>query len=346
MRRSTELVLMIVGCAALVIAAILLPALLLTPPGIEQPAKAPAPSADALGPSAVEPARLPSVSQLVDPPMPRAVEPDKEPDQLAGRPRELTQPPGPPDSTGTINRSTPGEGAAPGDQSAKTSDQVVALAPNEPKDAARLNAQTSDMSTRSDSTKPSDQVAMSPPAEPREAAKRDRRAAPPAPNTASVAAEPSDQTAARMPSEPTKGSGTDPKMPAVESPSSEIGAPPEADKPPDKVAAIKPDEPTDTGRGPGDASPARPGRKSVRVRTPWWCSNPRGEDVVAVCGNRELLALDAELNALYSRLMAREQNAELRDAQRQWLVRRQSCGADIRCLKRHYENRIDELARM
>jgi uncharacterized protein len=82
------------------------------------------------------------------------------------------------------------------------------------------------------------------------------------------------------------------------------------------------------------------------VRTPWWCSNPRGDDVAAVCGNGELLALDAVLNELYSKLMARERSAELRNAQRQWLAERQGCGADIPCLKRHYEKRIDELARM
>lgn len=347
---------MIVGCAALVVAAILLPALLLTPPAkVDQTAKAPpqAPRAEASGPSPAEPARLPPVVQLPDPPLPRASETNTQPDQVAGSPSEPARPAESPASTGTVDAGAPREVAKPADQMEKSSDEVAAVAPHKPKDTAKSDEQaTASPATASpanapnDGAKPSDQVAMLPPSELKQDAKPEQPAVAPTENAPSAGVAPSEQSAARVPSEPTPGS--DLRMPTVEPPvPSDIGAAPEESESSAKVAAVKPDEPTETGRASDQVSTsAPPARQPGQVRTPWWCSNPRGDDVAAVCGNGELLALDAELNALYAKLMARERSSELRNAQRQWLAERQSCGADILCLKRHYEKRIDELARM
>ncbi|HWP26677.1 MAG TPA: lysozyme inhibitor LprI family protein [Xanthobacteraceae bacterium] len=442
MRRSTELVLMIVGCAALVVAAILLPALLLTPPAkVDRAAKEPppAPRAEASGPLPAEPTRLPPVVQLPDPPLPRASETNTQPDQVAGSPSEPARPAESPASTGTVDAGAPREVAKPADQTEKSSDEVAAVAPHKPKDTAKSDEQaTASPATASpanapnDGTNPSDQVAMLPPSELKQDAKPEQPAVAPTENAPSAGVAPSEPSAARLPSEPKDAAksdeqataspataspanaspataspanapndganpsdqvamlppselkqdakpeqpavaptenapsagvapsgpsaagvpseptpGSDLRMPTVEPPvSSDIGAAPEASESSAKVAAVKPEEPTGTGRASDQVSTSAPARQPAQVRTPWWCSNPRGDDVAAVCGNGELLALDAELNALYAKLMARERSAELRNAQRQWLAERQSCGADMLCLKRHYEKRIDELARM
>ncbi|HWP26131.1 MAG TPA: lysozyme inhibitor LprI family protein [Xanthobacteraceae bacterium] len=344
---------MIVGCAVLVIAAILLPALLLNPlPKVEPTGKAPAPTplGEASGPLPAESTRLPPVAQLPVPPLSGASGTNTPPDQVAGNPSGPARPVVPPEATGTVDAGTPREAATLVDQTVKSSNEVAAVAPNEPKDAAKSieDKTTSPANAPVDGMKPPDHMAILPPSETNQPAKPEKPTVASTENTSSGGVEPSEQSAARVPSEPTTGAGADIKMPTVEPPlPNDIGAAPEAGESSTQIAGINPDTDTATGRARDETStPTPPTRLAGRMRTPWWCSNPRGDDVAAICGNGELLALDSILNALYSKLMARERSAELRNTQRQWLAERQSCGADIPCLKRHYEKRIDELARM
>lgn len=66
-----------------------------------------------------------------------------------------------------------------------------------------------------------------------------------------------------------------------------------------------------------------------------------------VCDNDMLGALDERLDSWYRRAMVRagyfDQTNSVRNAQRQWLVRRNACGANVFCLKRRYLSRIRNL---
>lgn len=344
---------MVVGCTALVVAAIMLPALLLTPPAkLAQVAKtpAPAPPTETSTPSPAEPTRPPPAAPRADPPLPRASEGNTQPAQAVKSPAVPARTAEPSESTGAVDPTAARPPARPADQAAKSPDQAAAVAASPTKDAAKPNEVAAETHAKAadDHTKPSDQAAGVPQAEVTPTAKAVAPAVALTENASNGSAGPSEQNAVRPPNDLTSGARTDLKMPTVEpAVPSNIGAPPEDITLPGKTAGLKQDEPAATGGAPeGVATPALPARPSVRPRTPWWCANPRGIDVAAVCGNNELLALDAELNTLYAKLMAHEQSAELRSAQRQWLLERQSCGADITCLKRHYQKRIDELARM
>jgi uncharacterized protein YecT (DUF1311 family) len=351
MRRSTELVFMIVGCAALVVAAVVLPALLLAPPARDQWMKASAPEPRAEARLPAEPTRLPPVAQTPDPPLPPR---DVQPGEVPGNSTEPPQRAGPAESTGTVDPGAPREVAKTEDRTTKPSDEVAAVTATEPKETTQPDqtARAIGADVPSDGATPADRVAALPAPEPDQPVKPEASTAgSAAANAASGPSgdiERSEQNTSRVPSEPSAGAGTDLKMPTVEPPApSDIGAAPKLGESSAKVAAIQSGEPAERGRASDQASTvALSARQSARVRTPWWCSNPRGEDVEAVCANRELLALDAELNALYAKLMAREENVELRNAQRQWLAERQNCGADVSCLKHHYKKRIDELARL
>lgn len=67
----------------------------------------------------------------------------------------------------------------------------------------------------------------------------------------------------------------------------------------------------------------------------------------AVCGNARLGALDERLDSWYRRALVRagyfDQTAEVREAQRDWLQVRNACGGNVRCLRRAYRQRIEQL---
>lgn len=67
---------------------------------------------------------------------------------------------------------------------------------------------------------------------------------------------------------------------------------------------------------------------------------------IAVCANPELNRLDEELAVLYRSLLNElpfRQAERVRQDQRSWLQARNSCGADVRCLRARYQERLARL---
>ena len=76
------------------------------------------------------------------------------------------------------------------------------------------------------------------------------------------------------------------------------------------------------------------------------CSRATTAAEIAVCDNPGLSGLDEEMASLYRSLLYQlppRQATRLRDDQRSWLVARDSCGADVRCLRARYQERIARL---
>ena len=76
------------------------------------------------------------------------------------------------------------------------------------------------------------------------------------------------------------------------------------------------------------------------------CTRAATATEIAVCDNPGLNRMDEDLavqyRALLNQLPPRRADA-LRDDQRSWLVARNSCGADVRCLRARYEERLARL---
>ncbi len=85
------------------------------------------------------------------------------------------------------------------------------------------------------------------------------------------------------------------------------------------------------------------------------CARAASPAEKAICADRPLVRLDAEVNREFSRLLedvsdaagtiASPAVAALRDSQRAWLRQRDACGADAGCLAREYRRRLAVLAR-
>ena len=76
------------------------------------------------------------------------------------------------------------------------------------------------------------------------------------------------------------------------------------------------------------------------------CWQARAPDERAICADRMLDNRDVEMTVRYDmilRLVAMGQRGDLRDQQRDWLMRRHSCGANRQCLTRAYDGRIAQL---
>lgn len=77
------------------------------------------------------------------------------------------------------------------------------------------------------------------------------------------------------------------------------------------------------------------------------CTRASTPAEIAVCANPELNQLDEELAVLYRSLLndlpARQADRVQQD-QRSWLKARNSCGAEVRCLKARYQERIARLS--
>ena len=76
------------------------------------------------------------------------------------------------------------------------------------------------------------------------------------------------------------------------------------------------------------------------------CTRATTATEIAVCDNPSLNRMDEDLavqyRSLLNQLPPRRADA-LRDDQRSWLVARNSCGADVRCLRARYEERLARL---
>ncbi|MDG4550269.1 MAG: lysozyme inhibitor LprI family protein [Candidatus Contendobacter sp.] len=76
------------------------------------------------------------------------------------------------------------------------------------------------------------------------------------------------------------------------------------------------------------------------------CTRASTAAEIAVCDNPDLNRMDEDLAVTYRSLLDRlpsRQAARLREDQRSWLVARDSCGADVRCLKARYQERLARL---
>lgn len=76
------------------------------------------------------------------------------------------------------------------------------------------------------------------------------------------------------------------------------------------------------------------------------CTRANTAAEIAVCANPSLNRMDEDLAVQYRELLNRlpPRRAEMmRDDQRSWLVARDSCGADVRCLKARYQERLARL---
>jgi len=76
------------------------------------------------------------------------------------------------------------------------------------------------------------------------------------------------------------------------------------------------------------------------------CSKSTHAAESAICSSRRLAELDVQLAQIYALVrgrMSKQQVRTLRNAQRQWLRRRNSCGWDTSCIERYYQSRIQEL---
>ena len=76
------------------------------------------------------------------------------------------------------------------------------------------------------------------------------------------------------------------------------------------------------------------------------CTRATTATEIAICDNPNLNRMDEDLavqyRSLLNQLPPRRADA-LRDDQRSWLVARNSCGADVRCLRARYEERLARL---
>lgn len=76
------------------------------------------------------------------------------------------------------------------------------------------------------------------------------------------------------------------------------------------------------------------------------CTQARTSAEIAVCANPGLNRLDEDMAVLYRSLfneLPRRQAERMRQDQRSWLTARNSCGADVRCLRARYQERMSRL---
>lgn len=76
------------------------------------------------------------------------------------------------------------------------------------------------------------------------------------------------------------------------------------------------------------------------------CTRAETAAEIAVCDHPGLNRLDEEMTASYRSLLNQlppRQANRLREDQRSWIIARDSCGADTRCLRARYQERIARL---
>lgn len=109
-----------------------------------------------------------------------------------------------------------------------------------------------------------------------------------------------------------------------------------APSPTPPTASVKPKDPLTTyvPSESGDFAPSFP------------CRYARQASEQAICGNRQLSGLDVELAQIYALVtgrMSKQQSEGVRSTQRQWLQQRDACGSDTYCLEALYRSRIRQL---
>lgn len=91
----------------------------------------------------------------------------------------------------------------------------------------------------------------------------------------------------------------------------------------------------------------RPQPAPVATAPSFSCSGNLSQTESVICSDDLLSRLDVELAASYASKVDGQrvnEQAATRALQRDWLSRRESCGADKQCIRREYSGRLDELA--
>ena len=91
------------------------------------------------------------------------------------------------------------------------------------------------------------------------------------------------------------------------------------------------------------------GPASAADYAPLNCADAMSSAEKAICSHYGLGQSEARMATLYqwsTAFVGMGQRGDMQDAQRDFLKRREACGADIACLRRIYETRIGELQRV
>lgn len=76
------------------------------------------------------------------------------------------------------------------------------------------------------------------------------------------------------------------------------------------------------------------------------CRLASGKSELLICNNEKLSQLDNELSVLYytiRKTLAGDDQRQLDSVESVWVVERNTCGDDLNCIKKMYDDRIDEL---
>ena len=94
---------------------------------------------------------------------------------------------------------------------------------------------------------------------------------------------------------------------------------------------------------------AKAGSVAAADYAPLNCAKAVSSAEKAICSHYGLGQSEARMATLYqwsTAFVGMGQRGDMQDAQRDFLKRREACGADIACLRRIYETRIGELQRV
>jgi uncharacterized protein YecT (DUF1311 family) len=91
--------------------------------------------------------------------------------------------------------------------------------------------------------------------------------------------------------------------------------------------------------------------KLATVHAPGWCTTQptKAADETAVCENSKLSVYDVLLGQYYNEALGKSDTAakeQLRNQQKNWLVRRRLCADDVKCLDQAYHSRIAQVKEM
>jgi len=73
------------------------------------------------------------------------------------------------------------------------------------------------------------------------------------------------------------------------------------------------------------------------------CNKAASATEKAICRDESLSKMDGQMAALWGTLRAKSSDPAIRQAQRQWLEKRDACGGDVACLTKTYQQRLGEL---
>ncbi|MCR8722963.1 caspase family protein [Frigidibacter sp. ROC022] len=96
------------------------------------------------------------------------------------------------------------------------------------------------------------------------------------------------------------------------------------------------------------ATPTPGAREVTEGDRPDWCRAAATPTELAICADASLAGQDIRMARQYATLLkslAQDAGSRLKSDQRNWLKRRNACGADVTCLQAAYRDRLAELAR-